>query len=76
MGLESVSARAERLAAMLSVWGRVPPMEETVEKIDAVGVPEARAAAARLAEAAPSMVLYGPVADAGPEATFARRLVA
>ena len=76
MGLESVSARAERLAAMLSVWGRVPPMEETVAKVDAVGVTEARAAAQRLAEAEPTMVLYGPVAGAGPEASFAKRLVA
>ncbi|MDH3667952.1 MAG: insulinase family protein [Paracoccaceae bacterium] len=76
MGLESVSARAERLAAMLSIWGRVPPLSETVERIDAVGVAEARAAAERLAEAEPGLVLYGPVGHAGPDGAFAARLVA
>ena len=76
MGLESVSARAERLAAMLSIWGRVPPLAETVERIDAVGVTEARAAAERLAGAEPGLVLYGPVGQAGPDGAFAARLVA
>jgi len=76
MGMESASARAERLAAMLSVLGRVPDMRETVERIDAVGVAEARAAAERMLSASPSVVLYGPVAEAGPEGTFAERLAA
>ncbi len=76
MGLESASARAERLAAMLSIWGRVPPLSETVERIDAVGVAEARAAAERLIEAPPGLVLYGPVGRAGPDGAFAARLVA
>ena len=40
MGLESASARAERMARMLSVWGRVPTIEETIARIDAV-TPEA-----------------------------------
>ena len=42
MGLESPSARAERLARMLGVWGRVPTIDEIVAKIDAV-TPERRA---------------------------------
>ena len=36
MGLESPSARAERMARLLAIWGRVPTVEEAVEKIDAV----------------------------------------
>ncbi|HSG35927.1 MAG TPA: pitrilysin family protein, partial [Paracoccaceae bacterium] len=36
MGLESPSSRAERLARMLQIWNRIPSMEETLEKIDAV----------------------------------------
>ena len=76
MGLESVSARAERLASMLSAWGRIPPLEETVERIDAVGVAEARAAARRLLDAPPALALYGPVERAGPIDALTARLVA
>ncbi len=76
MGLESVAARAERLAAMLSAWGRIMPLAETVERIDAVGVPQARAAARRLLTAPPSLALYGPVERAEPIGALAARLVA
>ena len=76
MGLESVSARAERLAAMLSAWGRILPLAETVERIDAVGVPQARAAARRLLAAPPALALYGPVERAGSIEALTARLVA
>lgn len=66
MGLESAASRAERLASMLSAWGRVPPIEEIVAKVDAVGVAEAQAAAARMLSAPPALALYGPVERAGP----------
>ncbi|NBC96818.1 MAG: insulinase family protein, partial [Deinococcus-Thermus bacterium] len=36
MGLESPSARAERLARVLAIWGRVPPLSETVARIEEV----------------------------------------
>jgi predicted Zn-dependent peptidase len=36
MGLESPSNRAERLARLIQIWDRIPPLEETIEKIDAV----------------------------------------
>ncbi|MEM7422454.1 MAG: pitrilysin family protein, partial [Pseudomonadota bacterium] len=42
MGLESPSSRAERMAATLSIWGRVIPLEETVARIDAVNVDSVR----------------------------------
>ncbi len=76
MGLESVSARAERLAAMLSAWGRVLPVEEMIARIDAVGVAEARGVARRLLAGPPSLALYGPVERAGTVDALTARLVA
>ena len=43
MALESPAARAERMAALMSVWGEVRPIEDTIAKIDAVDVDRARA---------------------------------
>jgi len=42
MGLESPSNRAERLARMLQIWGRVPDVAELVAKIDAVALADVR----------------------------------
>ncbi|MGR3812999.1 MAG: M16 family metallopeptidase [Cognatishimia activa] len=67
MGLESPSSRAERLARMVSIWGRVPGLEETVAKIDAVSDAGVRDFAAHMAvNARAALALYGPVA-AAPE---------
>ena len=77
MGLESASNRAERLARALAIWGRVPPVEETVAKVEAVDVAAARAAAERIcAEARPALALYGPVEDAPGAEELAARLAA
>ena len=77
MGLESPSARAERLARMLSVWDRVPSLDETIEKIDAVTPERLRAFAESLAARAdPALALLGPVGDAPDRAALARRLAA
>ena len=66
MGLESPSHRAERLARMLSIWGRVPTVEEAIERIDAVTVRGVRDFAARMAGGTgTALTLYGP-ADAAP----------
>jgi predicted Zn-dependent peptidase len=65
MGLESPASRAERLARQLAIWDRVPPLEETVERIDAVSVEKTRAFAERLAtNGAAALALYGPVSGA------------
>ena len=64
MGLESPSSRAERLARLLSIWGRVPDVAEAVEKIDAVDVAATRAFGAGLAQGGAALALYGPVGDA------------
>ena len=76
MGLESPSARAERMARMLAIWGRVPTIEEAAEKIDAVGLAEARAFGERLvnAGAGAAMALYGPVGRAPQLDALQRRL--
>ena len=66
MGLESPSNRAERLARMLQIWGRVPDLEEVVARIDAVTLPDVRALARETVSRAPAaMALYGPV-EAAP----------
>ena len=66
MGLESPSNRAERQARMIQIWGRVPALDEVVERIDAVTLADLRQLAARVATEAPAaMALYGPV-EAAP----------
>ena len=65
MGLESPSSRAERLARVVAIWGRVPPVEETLARIDSVTTGDVRALTARMAErGAAALALYGPVARA------------
>ena len=65
MGLESPSNRAERLARLIQIWDRIPPLSETIEKIDAVTTGDVRDLAQRMAEAAPAaLALYGPVEGA------------
>ena len=61
MGLESPSNRAERLARLVQIWDRVPPLAEVVEKIDAVDLDVVRVHARNLTTAYPAVVSYGPV---------------
>ena len=77
MGLESASSRAERLARQVSIWNRVIPLEETVERIEAVDLAAVRDFAARLAGTGRvALALYGP-AEAAPEfGELRERLVA
>ncbi|APX89359.1 peptidase M16 [Brevirhabdus pacifica] len=79
MGLESPSNRAERMARMVAVWGRVPELSEIVARIDSVttgDVKEFGAAMAGKGEAA--LALYGPadVARAPTLAGLRERLAA
>jgi predicted Zn-dependent peptidase len=64
MGLESPSSRAERAARLLAIWGRVPDLDETVAKIDAVSLKDVRSYAGALTQARSALALYGPVAGA------------
>ena len=74
MGLESPSNRAERLARMVAIWGEVPSIEDTIERIDSVTTGDVRSFGEGLITTSGSaMALYGPVDDApGLEALKAR----
>lgn len=77
MGLESPSSRAERLARLVQIWGKVPTLEETVSRIDAVTVEDVRSFAARMAVSTPmALALYGPVEKAPGLAELERRRAA
>ncbi|MEL6644271.1 MAG: pitrilysin family protein [Pseudomonadota bacterium] len=76
MGLESASSRAERIARLVSIWGRVPSLEETVERIDAVTTGDVRAFAERLAAGGAALALYGPLDDAPAPGALVERLAA
>jgi len=77
MGLESPGNRAERLARMLQIWGRVPDVAEMVERIDAVSLGDVRrVAASTVAEAPAALALYGPVAGAPDLASLDARRAA
>ncbi len=66
MGLESPSNRAERLARLVQIWDKVPPLEETIAKIDAVTTGDVRGFAEEMAVSAPAaLALYGPI-DGAP----------
>ncbi|MEO0938665.1 MAG: pitrilysin family protein [Pseudomonadota bacterium] len=77
MGLESPSSRAERLARLVQIWNRVPPLEETVQRIDAVTTGDVRDFAQTIAVSAPAaLALYGPVAGAPDLGTLQARRAA
>jgi predicted Zn-dependent peptidase len=77
MGLESPASRAERLARLVAIWDRVPPLEETVARIDAVTTGDVKDFAAQMAEKANlAMALYGPVQQAPTRADLQARLAA
>ncbi|MBI6628949.1 M16 family metallopeptidase [Pontibaca salina] len=66
MGLESPSNRAERLARMVQIWDQVPPLRDTVARIDAVTTGDVREFAETMAVTAPAaLALYGPI-DGAP----------
>tara|TARA_B100001248_G_C27387452_1_gene460456 strand:+ start:949 stop:2214 length:1266 start_codon:yes stop_codon:yes gene_type:complete len=65
MGLESPSSRAERLARMIQIWGKVPSLDETIKKIDAVNLDKVRTYAENVVTQAQfAMALYGPISSA------------
>ncbi|MBV7410621.1 pitrilysin family protein [Maritimibacter sp. DP1N21-5] len=77
MGLESASARAERLARQVAVWNRVIPIEETVERLDAVDLGAVNVFAQKtVSDARAAMALYGPAKKAPDLATLTERLAA
>ena len=76
MGLEGPSSRAERNARLLSVWGRVPDVDEAVARIEAVTTADVRRFGAGLIAAPAALALYGPVAGAPDIAAIRDRMAA
>ena len=76
MGLESPSSRAERIARLLAIYGRVPGIEEAVAKIDAVTIADVRRYAGELCQSGAALALYGPVDKAPALEAIRQRLVA
>mgnify|MGYP000300465092 CR=1 FL=1 len=66
MGLESPSNRAERLARMVAIWDKVPTIDDTIERIDAVTTGDVRDFGGKvITQAGSAMALYGPI-EAAP----------
>ncbi len=77
MGLESPSSRAERLARLLAIWDRIPPLEETIALIDGVTRDAVRDhAAALVGSGRAALALYGPVSATPDLAAITGRLAA
>jgi predicted Zn-dependent peptidase len=76
MALESSSARAEQLARQILHWGRPIPLDELVQKIEAVTVESARAAGrALIARGRPAVAALGPGPGLESAATIVDSLV-
>ena len=76
MGLESPSSRAERIARLLAIHGRVPGVDEAVARIDAVTVAGVRRYAGEVTGAGSALALYGPVEAAPSLEAIRARLAA
>ena len=76
MGLESPSSRAERIARLLAIYGRVPDVEEAVAKIEAVTMADVRRYAGELTATDAALALYGPVERAPTLEEIRKRLAA
>lgn len=77
MGLESPSARAERLARLVAVWDRVPPLSETIDKVDAVLREDVTAFAEQMVGGSgAALALYGPAYKAPTLEQLQARLAA
>lgn len=64
MSLESTSARCERLARHMLIFGRPIPIAEMVDQLDAVGPGDIERVAERvLSGSAPSVAALGPIDD-------------
>ena len=74
--LESSSSRSDQLARQMLVYGRPVPMEELVQRIDAVSMEDVRAAGrALIAGGRPTFAGLGPRAGIESAARIAENLV-
>ncbi len=75
MSLESPAARAGQLARQMLLFDRPIPVEELVERIDAVSVPRIRDLARRLLSGAPpTLAAIGPIERLTEQERIAERL--
>ena len=72
MGLERPGSRSEAIASQIFTLGRVQPVAEIVERLEAVDVESVRRYAARTMQA-PSIAAVGPVGKLESHARFAAR---
>jgi predicted Zn-dependent peptidase len=61
MALESSSARADQLARQLLIFGRLIPTEESIARLDRIGVEDIRRVGRRMLATAPTVTALGPV---------------
>ncbi len=74
MSLESSASRAEQLARQTLVFGRQIPVEELIERIDAVDVAAVRRVAGRISSGGePAVAAMGPIAGLASRAEIAAR---
>ena len=67
MGLESASSRAERLARMLTIWNRIPTLDEIIKKIDSVNLCDIRHFSnSIIINKRPTLSTYGPISNGIP----------
>ena len=76
MSLESTGARCEQLARQMQVFGRTIPTEETVARINAVGLDDVRRVATRLFRGRPTLAALGPAGSVPGLAQIAEKLAA
>ena len=77
MGLESPSNRAERLARMTAIWGRVPELDEVIASVDSVTTGDLRDFAGQMAGSRRmALAMYGPMNAAPALGDLQERLAA
>src|SRR6202035_5259637 len=74
MGLERPGTRAESIAGQIFALGRVQPVREIVERLDAIE-PDAVRRFAAFTMHAPSIAALGPIGGLESHATFAGRFM-
>ncbi|HYP62437.1 MAG TPA: pitrilysin family protein [Acidocella sp.] len=76
MSLESTGSRCEQLARQWQIFGRIIPVSETVQKIEAVTVDDVRAAGAKIFRQKPTLASIGPVGQVPKFSAIIDRLAA
>ncbi|MAH83198.1 MAG: peptidase M16 [Rhodospirillaceae bacterium TMED8] len=63
MGLESTSNRCEQLAQQILIFDRLVPMDEVLEKIEAVNAVSVQKVANRILQGLPTIAAVGPIGN-------------